>query len=344
MTEYAPALWASARLTRVRLSRGLIATGIVAALAIIAAAMFGSVPLGLSEVLAGVQPDRSIFVQVRLPRVLLAAIVGAALAGAGAALQPTLRNPLASPDIIGVSGGAALAAVAALALLPVGFAGDVVVPLIAFAGAAASSVIVYRLSLVRGRVEPYTQILIGVIFNTVAASLILVINALVDLVRAQSIVFWLMGGIAIHTYAVIGIVALFIAVGAVILIREAPTLNLLALGDDAAEQLGVDIAASRRRVFAASSLLVGAAVSLTGVITFVGLIVPHVLRRIFGSDSRMLVPVSLVGGAAFLALCDLLARTVVAPSELPVGAITALAGGPFFIYLLRRRSSARSEL
>jgi iron complex transport system permease protein len=259
-------------------------------------------------------------------------------------LQPTLRNPLASPDIIGVSGGAALAAVASLAILPLGPRTDLVVPFVAFTGAALSSVIVYRLSLVRGRVEPYTQILVGVIFNTVAASLILVINAVVDLARAQSIVFWLMGGIAIHTYTVIALVAVLIALGSLVLIREAPTLNLLALGDDAAEQLGVDLAASRRRVFGASSLLVGASVALTGVITFVGLIVPHLLRRVLGSDSRLLVPASCLGGAAFLIACDLAARWVLAPSELPVGAITALSGGPFFIYLLRRRARAQDSV
>jgi len=324
-------------LTPARFSRSLACAAAVAALTMLVAILVGGVNLHLADVWAGTGPDRAILLQVRLPRVLLAAVVGSALAAAGAGLQPTLRNPLASPDIIGVSGGAALAAVVCLALVPAGALGELAVPLVAFAGATAASVIVYRLSLVRGRIEPYTQILVGVIFNTVAASLILLVNALVDLLRSQSIVFWLMGGIAIRPYSVIGLVAVFDAIGILILIREAPTLNLLALGDDAAEQLGVDLSGSRRRVFAASSLLVGASVSLTGVITFVGLIVPHVLRRILGSDSRLLVPASVFGGAAFLVVCDLAARWVLAPSELPVGAVTALAGGPFFIYLLRRR-------
>jgi iron complex transport system permease protein len=146
-----------------------------------------------------------------------------------------------------------------------------------------------------------------------------------------------MGGIAIHPFPVLALVGAATALGATVLVREARSLDLLALGDETAELLGVDLAASRRRVFAASALLVGSVVSLTGVITFVGLIVPHVLRRMLGSDNRLLVPASIFGGAAFLVLCDAVARSAVAPAELPVGAITAMTGGPFFIYLIRRR-------
>lgn len=329
------------RLTTRRLVLGLVAVGAVALAAMVVALMVGSVRLDLGG-LAMPGTDRTIFLQVRLPRVLLAAMVGAALAASGAALQPTLRNPLASPDIIGVSGGAALAAVAALGFLPASALGDALVPVVAFAGAGASSALVYRLSLVRGRLEPYTQILVGVIFNTFAASLILLISAVVDLSRSHSIVFWLMGGIAIHPYPVLLLVGVAVAVGSAILVREARALNLLALGDESAELLGVELAACRRRVFTAASLLVGAVVSLTGVITFVGLIVPHVLRRILGSDNRLLVPAAVFGGAAFLVLCDAVARFALAPAELPVGAITAMAGGPFFIYLLRRRVHGES--
>lgn len=339
----ASAALSSGRLTRARLTTGLLLTAALAAVAMLGGLMVGAVPLELAAILDGTGTDRIIFSKVRAPRVLLAAIVGAALAGSGAALQPTLRNPLASPDIIGVSGGAALAAVASLAFLPIARAGIVVVPLIALAGAAGASALVYRLSLVRGRLEPYTQILVGVIFNTFAASLILLISAVVDLSRSQSIVFWLMGGIAVHPYPVLLVVAALVAVGAAVLVREAPSLNLLALGDETAEHLGVDLEASRRRVFAASSMLVGAVVSLTGIITFVGLIVPHLLRRILGSDNRLLVPAAFFGGATFLVACDALARWLVAPAELPVGAITAMTGGPFFIYLLRRRAHSGSD-
>lgn len=313
---------------------------VLAVVAILTGLLVGTVRLDLSEVIAREGVHWTILAHVRTPRVLLAAIVGAALATSGAALQPMLRNPLASPDIIGVSGGAALAAVLGLAFVPQGAGGQYLVPLIAFVGAAASSALVYWLSLVRGRLEPYTQILVGVIFNTFAASLILLVHAVVDMPRSNSIVFWLMGGIAVHPYPVIGFVTVLVFAGCLVLVRESRALDLLALGDESAVHLGVDLGGSRRRVFAASALLVGAVVSLTGVITFVGLIVPHLLRRLFGSDNRLLLPAAFFGGAAFLVGCDAVARSIVAPAELPVGAITAMTGGPFFIYLLRRRAGA----
>lgn len=331
------------RLTRTELRTSLLVLAVAAVTACAVGVLTGAVPLDLAQIWAIDGTDRTIFLQVRLPRVLLAATVGGALAVAGAALQPTLRNPLASPDIIGVSGGAALAAVVALAALPAGVAQNLV-PLAAFVGAGLASALVYRLSLVHGRLEPYTQILVGVIFNTFAASLILLVSAVVDLARSHSIVFWLMGGISVHPYPVLALVAGLVGVGTAVLVREARSLDLLALGDETAEHLGVDLGASRRRVFAAASLMVGAVVALTGVITFVGLIVPHLLRRVLGSDNRLLVPASLFGGAAFLVLCDALARRAIAPAELPVGAITAMAGGPFFIYLLRRGSAPGRDL
>lgn len=318
------------------MASGILATSALSCLAILWGLSVGAVELDASALFAD-GSARTIFLQLRLPRVLLAALVGGALAIAGAALQPALRNPLASPDIIGVSGGAALAAVTALAFLPAAPLGLATVPVFAFAGAAGAGALVYRLSLVRGRLEPYTQILVGVIFNTFAASVILLISAVVDLMRSNSIVFWLMGGITIQPYSVILVVALLVAAGAAALLREARALDLLALGDETAEHLGVDVGATRRRVFAAAALLVGSVVALSGIVSFVGLIVPHVLRRTLGSDSRLLLPAAFFGGAAFLVSCDALARWAVAPHELPVGAITALTGGPFFVYLLRRR-------
>jgi iron complex transport system permease protein len=331
-----------ARLTRERLVAGLAATAVAALVVGACALAVGAVPLDLDAISAG-GSARTIFFQLRLPRVLLAGVVGGSLAIAGAALQPALRNPLASPDIIGVSGGAALAAVAALGFLPASPLGTATVPLFAFAGAAGASALVYRLSLVGGRLEPYTQVLVGVIFNTFSASLILLISAIVDLVRSNSIVFWLMGGISVQPYSVLALVIALVALGGALLLREARAIDLLALGDESAEHLGVDVERSRRRIFAASSLLVGAVVSLSGVVSFVGLIVPHLLRRVLGTDSRLLLPASFFGGAAFLMGCDALARWSVAPRELPVGAITAMTGGPFFIYLLRRRRGT-SEL
>ena len=330
------------RLTPARLASRLVGLLALTATAVAVGLFFGATHLDLGGSSQAQDSARLILPHVRLPRVLLAALVGGALSAAGAALQPMLRNPLASPDIIGVSGGAALAAVASMAFLP-WLVHPAVVPLVAFGGAAASSALVYRLSLVRGRLDPYSQILVGVIFNTFAASLIMLINALVDITRAQSIVFWLMGGIAIHSYSVIALVAVLVGLGTAILIAESARLNLLVLGDRDAERLGVDLARTRRRVFTASSLIVGAVVALTGVITFVGLIVPHLLRRLLGADNRLLIPAAFVGGAAFLVLCDAAARSLLAPTELPVGAITAMTGGPYFVYLLRRRPPEESR-
>ncbi|MFQ5479137.1 MAG: FecCD family ABC transporter permease [Candidatus Binatia bacterium] len=334
------------RLTAGRLAWAMGLTVLLALSSLLWAVLVGGVDLDAAAVWEGLGNDRLILLQVRLPRVLLAAMVGGGLAASGAALQPMLRNPLASPDILGVSGGAALAAVAGLAFLPsaTGGFGAAVLPAVAFAGACVASLLVYRLSLVGGRLEPYTQVLVGVIFNTFCASLILLIHAVADLSRSHSISFWLMGGIPIQPYPVLWLVLGLSAVGAAVLVAEARALNLMALGDAAAEHLGVELASSRRRVFLASALVVGSAVSLSGIITFVGLIVPHLLRVTFGSDNRLLLPAAIPAGAAFLVACDALARWVIAPAELPVGAITAMAGGPFFIYLLRRRVQANTEL
>jgi iron complex transport system permease protein len=327
---------AAARLTRARLATGLAATFAAALAAMALGLLLGSVAIDFSALVAGDEGARTIFFDLRLPRVLLAAIVGAALAVSGAALQPTLRNPLASPEIIGVSGGAAIAAVLALAFLPAGGISSGLVPVVAFLGATASSLLVFRLAHVRGRLDPYTQVLVGVTFNTFAAALILLVHAIVDLKRSHSIVFWMMGGIAIEPYPVVAFAFVLVAAATLALLREARSLDLLALGDEQARALGADADAVRRRVFLASSLLVGAVVSLCGIITFAGLVVPHVLRRLLGSDNRLLLPASFFGGAAFLVACDALARWVAAPAELPVGAITALTGAPFFVYLLRR--------
>jgi len=222
------------RLTPARLAAGVSLCAAAMAAAMLVGLLIGSVPLDFAAVWAGEAGARTIFFDLRLPRVLLAALAGAALATSGAALQPTLRNPLASPEIIGVSGGAALAAVVAIALLPETLAARTVlsqglpladwviallpetlaartaVPLFAFGGAAASSVLVYRLAHVRGRLDPYTQVLLGVIFNTFAAALILLLNAIVDLQRSHSIVFWMMGGITIEPYSVLAVVAVLV--------------------------------------------------------------------------------------------------------------------------------------
>jgi iron complex transport system permease protein len=304
------------------------------------ASLIGSVKIDLMRALAwggegGV--DRVILFQTRLPRVLLAAIVGAALATAGAALQGLLRNPLAEPHLIGVSGGAALGAVIAVVLGGRStFTESSILPLAAAAGALFSMAVIYRVALVHGRLQPYVLLLAGVVYNAFAGALIMCVNAIADFYQAHGLLFWLMGNLATCSYRLVATVALYTAVAAGWLLLQARQLNLLSLGEEGALQLGVDVHRVRRGTFVGASLLVGAVVSVSGMIGFVGLIVPHVTRLVLGPDHRLLLPASLLCGAIFLVWADTVARTVLGAVEIPVGVVTALCGGPFFIYLLKR--------
>ena len=317
------------------LSAGLLAT-------LVAAMAFGSVRIDWTRALDLSHPETSdfrILVRTRIPRVLLGVAVGGGLAAAGAALQALLRNSLASPDVIGVSGGASVGAILVLAL---GGSGWITLPAAAFLGSLAAIGFIVRLSTVRGRLHPYSLLLVGVIVNTIAAAVVMLVSSLVESAQAQGVLFWLSGSLAQHDYVlVLAILGIMLAASAV-LWAQARSLNLLALGEEAAAQLGTDVSVVRRRTFLASALLVGAAVSVSGVIGFVGLIVPHCLRLVLGPDQRLLVPASFLGGAMFLVAADLVARVLVAPTEIPVGVVTALCGGPFFIFLLRRQEGARS--
>jgi iron complex transport system permease protein len=267
---------------------------------------------------------------------MIGMVVGAVLAAAGVALQALVRNPLAEGGILGISGGGAFGAVAAMILFSRYAAADAIVPAAAFAAALLSTGAVYRLALVDGRLEPFTLLLVGVIFNAFWGAAIMLINSIVNFYFTHSIIFWLMGSFEAPTYREVAMVAGLGAVSSTVLIARARDMNLLSLGDDEAAQLGVAVDRARRLIFITTSVMIGAAVSVSGIISFVGLIVPHVLRMVLGADHRLLLPASILGGAAFAVSADLLARTVIAPAELPVGAITALCGGPFFIYMLRR--------
>lgn len=307
---------------------------------IVLASLAGSerVDLGRALRAAGADNvDRVILFDVRLPRVLLAAVVGAALATAGAVLQGLLRNPLAEPHMIGVSGGAALGAVVAVVVAGRGGMAEAgVQPLSAAAGALASMAIVYRLATVRGRLQPYVLLLAGVVYNAFAGALIMCVNALADIYHARNILFWLMGSVATQNYRLVAAIAVYVVLGSAWLVAQARALNALSLGEEGALQLGVDVDRTRRSAFFGASLLVGAVVSVSGMIGFVGLIVPHVLRMLLGADHRLLLPASLLGGAIFLVWADTIARTALGSVELPVGVVTALCGGPFFVYLLQR--------
>lgn len=330
-------------LTKGHFSTVLAGLGVMLVATLVVACLVGSVHIDLTQALRGdlaQNVDRVILFETRLPRVLLAAIVGAALATAGAALQGLLRNPLAEPHLIGISGGAALGAVAAVI---VGgrqiLAEAALLPLAASAGALLSMAIVYRLALVHGRLQPYVLLLAGVVYNAFAGALIMCVNAIADLYQAQGILFWLMGNLSTHSYTLVFAIALYVAAGCMWLLAHARALNVLSLGEEGAAQLGIDVERTRRATFFGASLLVGAVVSVSGMIGFVGLIVPHVLRLLFGADHRLLIPASFVAGAMFLVWADTLARTVLGVVEVPVGVVTALCGGPFFVYLLKREGT-----
>ncbi|MCK5691053.1 iron ABC transporter permease [Myxococcota bacterium] len=297
----------------------------------------GSSGLGLPDF--GTADDRlGIIMGVRLPRVLLAALVGAALASAGTAFQALLRNPLADPYIVGVSGGAALGGVLALAF---GLQADWALPAFAFIGGTATTLLLYGFAASRDRSDPLTLLLLGVVFNSFAAAAITFIKSVVGAEKAQEILFWLMGNISVQPSSTLLSLTLYIALGLGILLSSAGALNLLALGDDDAAALGVNIQRTRLMVFLSAAFLVAAAVSAAGMIGFVGLVVPHILRLLGGADHRWLVPASILGGAAFLVLADTLARIsfLAFTTQLPVGVVTAFAGGPFFILLLLRREA-----
>ena len=334
-------------MTRRRLLLAL-ASGLVALLACAAAALLlGPQPVSLGAALSGVEPDRSILVGLRLPRVLLGALVGAALAAAGVALQALLRNPLAEPFVLGVSGGAALGGTAALAAAaavgPSSALGAAVgsgtsVALGASVGAAASTALVFALGRIGGRLVPEAALLVGVVFNAFAAGVITVVKVMVPPEEAARLLYWLMGAVGYATPGTLAAGALLVGVAVAVLVAASAQLNLLSLGDDEASSLGVEVGRSRGAVFLAASLATGAAVALAGLVGFVGLIVPHLLRRVFGPDHRVLLPASVFFGAAFLVLADAAARLAFLPlgSEPPVGALTALLGGPLFLWLLRR--------
>jgi iron complex transport system permease protein len=309
--------------------------------------LVGAVPLDLAEAWrnpSAPNPHADILFRARLPRVLLGIAVGGGLAVCGVVLQALLRNPLASPHILGISGGASLGGILGLIFFPAwlsrlgdGMLGEISwVPFSAFAGALLSMIMIYRLSLVHGRLQPYHLLLCGVIFNAFVSAIITFLNSIVDFYQAQGLLFWLMGSLSSRSYATVGFIWLYVLAGFVWLWSRGLALNLLSLGEEGAMQLGIDAAAVQRQVFVASSLIVGAIVSVSGTIGFVGLIVPHVMRLIAGNDHRLLLPASFLAGGIFLSWADTLARTLFAPAELPVGVVTAFFGGPFFFFLLYR--------
>lgn len=278
--------------------------------------------------------QQAILFDLRLPRIFLAGAVGMCLAAAGAGYQALLRNPLAEPYLLGVSNGAAVGTMIALVFF--GDAHEWSRPMLAFAGALAASFVVYQIARGRTGATPERLILAGVIVTTFLSSGIVFITTLMDATRIRSFTFWLLGDLSGTTTSLLLITFVAAAVGVVILAANARSLNLMMLGERDAFDFGVEVRRVRLIVFIAASLLVGASVASSGSVGYVGLVVPHLVRLSFGSDNRMVIVAAAIAGAAFVIVADTVARTVIAPRELPVGAITALIGAPLFIYLLRR--------
>ncbi|MEW6777119.1 MAG: iron ABC transporter permease [Bdellovibrionota bacterium] len=336
---------------RAPLSAGRLALWTAVLLAVLACALVLGAALGAGDVSLSdfFGPDssrRTILLEVRLPRVLLAAVLGSALCVAGISFQALLRNPLADPYVLGVSGGASIGGVVALLLgfgIGEGIFDRIAVPAFAFGGALGALVLIEWIATVGGRLTVYTLLLTGAIFNAFSAALLYFIQSLASLEQLHAIVFYLMGQVPVFGYRVLGGLALASFLAALALFSMARDFNALSLGEEGALQLGVDVERIKRRTFLLGSLLTGLSVSVAGLVGFVGLVVPHLLRLLLGPDHRLLLPAGFFGGAAFLVLADLFARTITAPNELPVGVVTALVGGPFFLYLLRSRGGRRGN-
>lgn len=321
------------------------AAATVTVAALVLAPLVGSTPIHLARVFDSSLPwadnvDAQIFFVARLPRVLAAALVGSTLAASGVVLQALLRNPLATPFTLGVSAGAALGAMLAMAAgLDVGAFGVSSVPLASFTGSMLATALVYGLARSQSRgLSTNVLLLAGVTLNSFFSALILFVQYLADFTQTFRTVRWLMGDLDVGSYAPIlaalPLVGLSLAAFAVL----SRALNLMSLGTDAAAARGVDVARAERLAFVSASLATGAAVSLAGPIGFIGIVVPHLVRLLVGADHRVVLPASVFIGAAFLITCDVVARTALAPLELPIGVVTAMIGGPFFLWQLVRHS------
>ena len=333
--------------TRVTLKRTLIACSLLALtllFAVVVMSLIGSeslppraslcalATLGTSQ--CGLERDQyDILFQIRLPRILLAAAVGGSLATAGASYQALLRNPLAEPYLLGVSNGAAVGTMVALVFFG---ANEWSRPVLAFAGALIATLAVYQLARGRAGATPERLILAGVIVTTFLSSVIVFVTTLMDATRIRSFTFWLLGDLSGTTKTLLPIAIGIAVLGTIALTLNARSLNLLMLGERDAFDLGVEVGRVRMVVFVVASLLVGSSVAASGSVGYVGLVVPHLVRLSLGSDNRISIPAAALGGALFVIVADTVARTIIAPRELPVGAITALIGAPLFIYLLKR--------
>lgn len=332
---------------RGRVAAPVLVIGLLVALVlvIVAGVAFGAVDVAPAEVIRALSRRLSgetatlsdaVIVDLRLPRVLLAALVGACLSAAGVVYQALFRNPLADPYILGISSGAGLGATLALALGVGGAAGGLAaVPASAFIGAVLTLGIVVGIASRRGRLDTTSLLLAGVAVSYTLAAVTSFVMVL-ERETMAAIVFWMMGGLQGSSWGHIASVLPMFALGLVAPLLATRELNIMLLGDDRAWELGVPVERMKYVVLASASLLVAAAVSVSGLIGFVGLMTPHMVRLVLGPDHRLLLPASTIAGGIVLVLADLVARVLIAPIELPVGIITAVLGGPFFVWLLLR--------
>lgn len=324
--------------------------GLIALLgaAVVAATAIGSVPIPLSTTLGLLLSSlpflpspsylpgaETIILDIRLPRVFQAALVGAALSTAGAAYQGLFRNPMADPYLIGVAQGAALGAIVGF-LAPLPLLGVGGIPLLAFAGALMAVAAVYAIARV-GRTLPLTTLILAGVAMGVFLSSIISFLMLFTGQELRAILFWLLGGFSLARWSEVGTALPYIAAGMAVILLHARPLNIMQLDEEQAQQLGVAVERVKLTLIVAATLITAAAVAFVGTIGFVGLIVPHMVRLLWGPDHRRLLPLCLLSGSLFLVLADALARTLLSPVELPVGVVTAFTGAPFFLYLLRWR-------
>jgi len=300
----------------------------------------GSVPVPLKSIAGSLTGDsavstaeRTIILDIRLPRLLLAIIVGAGLSVAGLVLQALLRNPLAEPYILGISSGGTVGAVLAMTLA--GGAGALWTPLASFAGSAAVMGLVYAVAHRRGKLDTYTLLLAGVMVGAFFNALVLLLIAIVNQ-ELRNALLWLMGNLSGASGTSVTVVGPAVLGASILLYTQAKGLNLIATGEEAAMQLGVNVGILKKSAYLLASFITGMVVSVSGIVGFVGLIIPHICRMVLGPDHRLLFPASFLLGAIFMVSADTVARIALAPAEIPVGAVTAAIGAPLFIYLLRK--------
>jgi len=346
-----PALDPGRRLASAR--RTLLLLGLASVAGVVICLQFGAQPLTLTDLTRTLRQAIAhdewnvrtigttgvILLHVRLPRVLLGFLVGACLAGVGVTLQAVMRNPLADPYVLGVSSGAALgASLAVLFGIGTSVLALTALPLCGFAGGLVSLAIVYGMAVNRGPLSVHSLLLAGVILNAIFSALIMFVTSIMDPNRSFGMMAWLMGSLTANASPGLTVLSLYLVGGLLLLMREGRRLNIIALGEEVAGTLGVQTKRLTRRLFVLTALVTGAIVSVSGMIGFVGMVIPHAVRLVAGGDNRLLLPASMLTGGLFLVIADTIARTLLAPAEMPVGIVTALAGGPFFIYLLMSRA------